>query len=133
MLNFISAFLLLYSLHFQDPSGFWIKSAESSSDAFFYKSKYLSKVGSNITIWIKRVPISPEESDGKMVSYELQLYECNCSNYSSNLLSLYKYEENGNAIGTFSFKEKDFTYAPPGSVKYGFLNDICTRFNKKKK
>jgi hypothetical protein len=79
------------------------------------------------------VPITPEEEKGKMLSYELQLYECNCSNYSSNLLSLTTYEENGNVIGTYSYKEKDFTYAAPGSVQYGFLYDICTRFNKKKK
>lgn len=133
MLNFISALLLLYSINFQDPSGFWILSANSTKDEYFFKSKYLKKVGPKITIWLKRVPFSPEESDGKMLYYELQLQECNCNNYSYRILSLNEYDENGGTIKTFNFNEKEDNYAAPGSVGYQYINDICNRFNKKKK
>lgn len=133
MLNFISAFLLIYSLQFQDPSGFWIKSAESSSDTYFFKSKYLSKVGTKITIWVKQVHKVSEEKDGKNIAYELMLEECNCSDFSTRLLSDIEYTENGDVIKTYNFKDGDKSYAPPGSVAFKYVSDICTRFNKKKK
>ncbi len=133
MFNFVSASLLMFSLHFQDPSGFWIPSASSADNAYYFKSKYLNKVGSNLTIWTKVVPTFPEESDGKMVYYKLSLLECNCSNYSTNLLALINYGENGETIDRFNYKEKNFNYEAPGSVGYREAFEICKYFSKKKK
>ena len=132
MLNFISAFLLMYSLHFQDPSGFWIPSAESANVKYFFNSKYISKVGSKITIWIKQVPNLQEEIDGKNLSYKLILQECNCNNYSTRLFSSINYADSGEVINSFNFKDDDLSFSPPGSVGYLYVSDICRRFNRKK-
>ena len=133
MLSFVPAFLIFFSCYFQVPTGDWIPSASSSESDFFIKSKYISKVGSKITIWVKIVDRVPEEKEGKKMAYNLILNECDCNNYSYKNLSSVTYEENGDVITSFDFKDAEKKYAPPGSVSERFLNDICTRFNKKKK
>lgn len=133
MPNFISAFLLIYSLHFQDPSGFWIKSVESDTHKIYFKSKYISKVGSKITIWVKFEIIFPEEIDGKKETEFITLNECNCSNYSYKNLAIYSYFDSGESAGSSNINDPELKYAAPGSVAFGYINEICKRFNKKKK
>ena len=134
MLSIIPAFLIFFYSLIQDPSGFWIASAESSSSKVFIKSKYISKNGSKITIWIKYRWNEPEEEiDGKKLSYNLSLEECDCTNYSYKTLSINQYTENAEVIGAYNYKDPELRYAPPGSVAYRYINDICMRFSKKKK
>lgn len=133
MLSIIPVFLMFFSSFLQDPSGSWIPSANSSKSEFFIKSKYISKVGSKITIWVKQVPKVSEEKDGKKIAFELILEECDCNNFSTRSLSLVEYTESGESINSFNFKDAEVTYAPPGSVAYRYISDICSRFNKKKK
>ena len=135
MLSIIPAFLIFLSSFLQDPSGSWIPSAESTTSNVFFKSKYISKIGSKITIWVKFSEIIPLEIEigGKKKSYTLLLEECDCNNYSLKTLSSNSYTESGEVIGTYNYKDAEVTYAPPGSVGYRYISDICTRFNKKKK
>lgn len=133
MLSIIPAFLIFFSSFFQDPSGSWIPSANSSKSDFFIRSKYISKIGSKITIWIKQVDKVAEEKQGKKIAYGLLLYECDCKNFSMGILSIIDYSESGEVIGKYNYIEPEIEFAAPGSVGYGYLNDICTRFNKKKK
>ena len=91
MLSIIPAFLIFVSSFLQDPSGSWIPSAESATFNVFLKSKYISKVGSKITIWIKNVYKEPEVIDGKKVANSLHLYECDCNDFSTRILSSVRY------------------------------------------
>lgn len=133
MLSIIPAFLIFFSSFLQDPSGSWIRSSESASIVFYFKSKYLSKVDSKITIWIKQVPKNLEEQDGKKIAYALSLLECDCNNISYRRYSVVKYSENGDVIYSGDYKDPEISYNAPGSVGYGYIEDICQRFNKKKK
>ena len=133
MLSIIPAFLIFLSSFLQDPSGSWIRSAKSLNRDYFIKSKYISKVGSKITIWIKQVDKVPEEKEGKIIAYGLLLYECDCKNFSTKNLAIIDYSEIGEVIGKYNYKDSEIEYAAPGSVSEGLLDDICTRFNKKKK
>lgn len=133
MTSIIPAFLIFLSSFLQDPSGFWIPTASSNTDDYFFKSKYISKVDSKITIWMKKVPKVPKEEEGKLMTHELFLQECDCNNFSIKLLSLVGYTEIGDVINLHNFKDDEISYSAPGSVGYSYVSDICTRFNKKKK
>jgi hypothetical protein len=78
----------------------------------------------------------PDESidlGGKEMSYQLSLQECNCTNYSSKLLSLVEYGEKGEVLSTENYQKPEISYSAPGSVSYSYISDICSRYNKKKK
>lgn len=118
---------------FQDPSGYWIPSAESKTNYYFFKSKYINKVGPKITIWIKSVPKNANDSIDIKSKYTLILEECNCNVLSTKMLSFSNYEESDELINSEDIEEPKISYVRPGSVAYAYINDICTRFNKKKK
>jgi hypothetical protein len=133
MLSIIPAFLIFVSSFLQDPSGSWIPSAESENEKYYFKSKYISKVGSKITIWVKTEYNVPKDLFGKKESYLLHLEECDCSDFSQKTKSGIAYSQSGEYIFGNNYKDPDMIYAPPGTVSYRYINDICTRFNKKKK
>jgi hypothetical protein len=134
MLSIIASFLILFPSFLQDPSGNWIKSTESAAgNEYYYKSKYLSKVGSKITIWVKKVYKFPEEKYGLKRSYDFNLQECDCQNFSTKDLSIIQYTERGEEITANNYKDPEISYAPPQTVRFQYISDICTRFNKKKK
>jgi hypothetical protein len=133
MLSFVPAFLIFLSSFLQDPSGSWIPSSESENIKYYFKSKYISKVGSKITIWIKVENKVPKDLFEKKESYRLNLVECDCSDFSKKTKSSVAYTQSGEYIFGDDYKDPEVTYAPPGSVGYSYTSDICTRFNKKKK
>jgi hypothetical protein len=133
MYNFIILSILLILNPIQDPSGFWIPSTRSSTTEYSFKSKYISKVGSKITIWLRLDKKYPEQNDDKSVYYTLMLEECDCSNISTKTLSIIEYGELGDIIHSYSYNDNNLSYAPPGSVSYRYITDICSRFSKKKK
>ena len=133
MLSIIPAFLILFSSFLQDPSGIWISSAESENIKYYFKSKYTSKVGSKITIWIKIENKVPKDLFEKKESYRLNLVECDCSDFSKKTKSSVAYTQSGEYIFGNDYKDPEIGYFPPGTVSYGNIEDVCTRFNKKKK
>jgi hypothetical protein len=133
MLSIIPAFLIFFSSFLQDPLGSWIPSIESENEKYYFKSKYISKVGSKITIWAKTEYIIPKDLFGKKESYFLHLEECDCSDFSIKAKSGVSYTQSGELIYQNDRKDPEISYKAPGTVGYGLINDICNRFNKKKK
>jgi hypothetical protein len=133
MYNLIISLIILTSNSLQDPSGYWIPSIMSSKYDLSFKSKYISKVGSKITIWLKLDYNLPSEEKDKIVKYKLLLEECDCNNLSTKSLSIVEYDENDELLNRFNYKEPELSYAVPGSNAYRYITDICNKFNKKKK
>lgn len=116
--------------------GKWHYDGEDSKGKKYYsQTKYNSKKGNRIIVWVKVLNKLPEEVENQEepTAYTLQLIDCNCSNYSLKFLSLIDYSENNSLIKSYNFNDNNssFIFPPPESIGISQLKDICKRFAKK--
>lgn len=136
--NFYWRFIFLITIVFLsssftlEPDLNWIRIGKSSGYEWFFRSKYISKNGSKISIWMKVVYEKPKEKNGKKIVYELILEKCDCNIFASRSTEAIEYTENGEVIKTFSFNDRELKYAPPESVQYKYVSEICSYFGKNK-
>lgn len=131
MLTIVSPFIFLFSSFIQEPIGDWIYSGTSDAgNIFYYNSKFAKKEGAKITIWTKMVFDKPKEKDGKVLSYELTLEECNCKNLSTKILVVGQFSMNDNLVNSVNYENDEERFAPKGSIVNGYITRICNRFMK---
>lgn len=134
MITLISSFLILFSSLFQETTGDWIYSGTSDAgNIFYYNSKFVKKEGAKITIWTKMLYDKPKEKDGKVLSYELTLEECNCKNLSTKILVMGQFSIKDELFNSVNYENDEERIAPEGSIVHGYITRICKRFNQKKK
>ena len=75
----------------------------------------------------------PQEKDGKVLSYELTLEQCNCKNLSTKILVIGQFSKMDELVNSINYGDDKERIAPEGSIVHGYITRICSRFYQKKK
>lgn len=128
MKKFLCATLLLFAFHFYSSQE-WELVSESSKGSFYMKKEKINGYG-NPKVWVKGTLKESYYYEGnKKVTVlnptMLLLYEFNCSDSSTRLISNILYDSNGVLLDSYNNNFSEWENVVPGSVGESELKFVC--------
>lgn len=124
----------------QTSGNTWRLLSPTENTTYLYKPSTVVRQNGRVSVWIKSEPIlwkKVEWQDGYKdilyltygsLSHILHKYEFACTARKSRVLYVTYYDENGNVLRSFSFKEiAEWNEIVPDSVGEDWFNKFCRR------